>query len=184
MNLELKCNSCNHWNYCTTGRDSCYTANNLNKIKTMAKRKATLNKKQRKEATRFVEYMISGGVWFWSGYIIIVALTAQDVPLFWANFVGNAVGITLNFLISRYWVFRTKRPEKLGETTKRYVIYTGLNAFLLNWLILQGLRGIGIEPAIGQFIASGFFTIWNYYWYKVYVFKGKGKPKRVRHHTP
>lgn len=150
----------------------------------MAKQRKSLNKKQRRELTRFGEYMISGGVWFWSGYIIIVALTAQDVPLFWANFFGNAVGITLNFIISRYWVFRTKRATKLGEATRRYVIYTALNAFLLNWLILQGLRKVGIEPAIGQFVASAFFTGWNYFWYKTWVFKGQGKPKHVRHHTP
>lgn len=157
---------------------------NLNKTKTMPSKRHSLNKKQRKELTRFAEYMISGGVWFWSGYIIIVALTAQDVPLFWANFFGNAVGITLNFIISRYWVFKEKRQTGLGTATVRYVIYTALNAFLLNYLILAGLRKIGIEPAIGQFIASGFFTLWNYFWYKTWVFKGKDKPRHVRHHTP
>lgn len=146
--------------------------------------KKNITKKQRKELTRFAEYMISGGVWFWSGYIIIVVLVANDVSLFWANFWGNAVGITLNFLISRYWVFKTKKQSELGDATIRYIVYTALNAFLLNYLILAGLRHVGIVPAIGQFIASAFFTVWNYYWYKVYVFKGKEKPKHVRHHTP
>ena len=157
--------------------------NNLNKTQTMAKKHHSLNKKQRKEVTRFVEYMISGGVWFWSGYIIIVVLTAQDVPLFWANFAGNAVGIILNFLISRYWVFKTKRQSKLGVATIRYIVYTALNAFLLNYLILEGLRQVGIEPAIGQFIASGFFTIWNYFWYKAWVFKGKERIRKTKHHA-
>ena len=142
-----------------------------------------LNKKQRKELTRFAEYMISGGVWFWSGYIIIVVLVANDVSLFWANFWGNAVGITLNFLISRYWVFKTNRQSKLGVATGRYIIYTTLNAFLLNYLILQALRNIGIEPAIGQFIASAFFTVWNYVWYKAWVFKGQQPLRRTKHHA-
>lgn len=142
-----------------------------------------MNKKQRKELTRFGEYMVGGGVWFWSGYIIIVVLTANDVSLFWANFAGNAVGITLNFIIERYWAFKTSRPTNIAVATWRYIIYTVLNAFVLNYLILKGLRSVGIEPAIGQFIAAGFFTIWNYIWYKAWVFKGEEKHKRVRHHA-
>jgi putative flippase GtrA len=142
-----------------------------------------LKKTQRKELTRFGEYMVGGGVWFWSGYIIIVVLTANEVPLFWANFAGNAVGLMLNFIIERYWAFKTKRPTNIAVATGRYVVYTALNAFLLNYLILKGLRGVGIEPAIGQFIASAFFTIWNYIWYKTWVFKGEDRHTRVRHHA-
>ena len=129
-----------------------------------------MKKRTRHLIVQFAEYMISGGVWFWSGYILIVLLD-DHIGLFWANFVGNAVGITLNFLMQRYWVFRTKRPEKIAFTASRYIIYTILNAFLLNYLILYALkRWFGLDPAISQFIASGFFTVWNYFWYKVWVF--------------
>ncbi len=148
----------------------------------MAKKHKPLNKKQRKELTRFAEYMIGGGVWFWSGYVIIVLLDDQ-IGLFWANVLGQTVGLTLNFIIGRYWAFKTKKPAKLGLATTRYVIYTALNAFGLNYLILLGLKNVGIDPAIGQFIASAFFTFWNYYWYKVYVFKGSEKPRHIKHHT-
>ncbi len=144
--------------------------------------KFRLKKRQQKELTRFVEYMVGGGVWFWSGYILIVLLDDQ-IGLFLANFVGNAVGLTLNFLISRYWVFRTKRQTKLGVATVRYVSYTAVNAFGLNFLILQGLKNVGIDPAIGQFIASAFFTVWNYFWYKTWVFKGRERIRRTKHHA-
>lgn len=144
--------------------------------------KLRLKKKQQQEVKRIVEYFVSGGVWFWSGYILIVLLD-NHIGLFYANFVGNSVGITLNFLLERYWVFKTKRSANLMVTTKRYIVYTALNAFLLNYLILQGLKNVGIEPEIGQFIASAFFTVWNYIWYKLWVFKDMEKPKRIRHHA-
>lgn len=153
-------------------------------VKTTA-RKPTQNRKKsgkKLELKRFVEYFVSGGVWFWSGYALIVLLD-NHIGLFWANLIGNAVGITLNFILERYWVFKTKNPAKLGIATKRYIVYTALNAFLLNYFILYGLRSVGIEPEIGQFIASGFFTVWNYIWYKTYVFKGMEKPRRTRHHA-
>lgn len=139
----------------------------------------TMNKRTKKTIVQFAEYMFSGGVWFWSGYILIVLLD-NHIGLFWANFIGNAVGITLNFLLERYWVFRTKRPAKIGIIAGRYISYTALNAFLLNYAILYGLNKNGIPPEIGQFIASAFFTVWNYYWYKVWVFKGNNGSKRTR----
>lgn len=142
-----------------------------------------ITKKQRREITRFAEYMVGGGVWFWSGYVIIVVLD-NHIGLFWANVLGQTVGLTLNFIIGRYWAFKTKRPAALLVATKRYIGYTVINAFGLNYLILFSLRSVGIPPEFGQFIASAFFTVWNYYWYKVYVFKGQDKPKHVKHHTP
>jgi putative flippase GtrA len=139
-------------------------------------------KKDKKEFRRFAEYMVGGGIWFWSGYIIIVALNDR-MPLFWVNFIGNAVGITLNFIVERYWVFKANRPATLLVATQRYIIYTALNAFLLNYAILLSLKRIGIEPQFGQFIAAGFFTIWNYIWYKAWVFRGKERKAKVRHHA-
>jgi putative flippase GtrA len=129
--------------------------------------------KSKSEITRIVEYLVSGGAWFWSGYVIIIVLD-DVIPLFWANFIGNAVGITINYLLNRYWVFDSK-DKKRPKTALRYVVYTILNAFVLNYLILQLLRNNGIEPEIGQFIASAFFTVWNYLWYKFYVFEEGGK---------
>lgn len=147
------------------------------------KQKKKLKKKQRQELKRIIEYFVSGGAWFWSGYILIVLLD-DVVGLFLANFIGNAVGITINFLLERYWVFKTSKPSTLSIAAKRYIIYTALNAFLLNYLILLELKNIGIGVEIGQFIASGFFTIWNYIWYKLWVFKGMDKkPRRTKHHA-
>lgn len=147
----------------------------------MPKKKKSSKKNQKrykKLVVQFTEYLISGGVWFWSGYILIVGLD-DYIGLFWANLIGNAVGITLNFLLQRYWVFRTKKPGKIAFTAGRYVIYTLLNAFLLNYFILYALdEYVGLGPEIGQFIASGFFTIWNYLWYKLWVFPEGSKHKK------
>lgn len=150
----------------------------------MSKKRTKKQSKFRRELTRFAEYMVTGGVWFWSGYVLIVLLD-NHIGLFWANFIGNAVGITLNFILERYWVFKSKQPAKLGIMAKRYIIYTSLNAFLLNYAILYGLNENGIKPEIGQFIASGFFTVWNYFWYKHWVFAGtkRVQPRRTRHHA-
>ena len=141
-----------------------------------------IKKKQQREARRITEYLIGGGLWFWSGYILIVLLD-NHIGLFWANVVGNLVGLTLNFVVERYWVFKTSKPTKLGVATWRYIVYTAINAFALNYLILLILQNYGIKPEFGQFIASGFFTFWNYVWYKAWVFKGQEPLRKTKHHA-
>ncbi len=143
----------------------CYTELNTNIV--------MVKKEYKSELIRFAEYMVSGGAWFWSGYLIIIALD-DLIPLFWANLIGNAVGISINYILNRYWVFKSSSKKPTNQLATRYVVYTVLNAFILNYAILLILRRNGIEPEIGQFIASGFFTVWNYFWYKYYVFADKG----------
>jgi putative flippase GtrA len=40
----------------------------------------------------------------------------------------------------------------------------------MDYGIVAGLKAAGITPYIGQFISSGFFTVWNYFWYRFWVF--------------
>ncbi len=153
----------------------------LTKAQREARQKRAKQRRLKRLAIQFGEYMVTGGVWFWSGYVIIITLD-NHIGLFWANLIGNGVGLTLNFLLERFWVFRKKKQPQLGVIAGRYIIYTVLNAFILNYFILEGLHRNGIEPEIGQFIASGFFTVWNYLWYKYWVFAGthaKNRPKRA-----
>jgi putative flippase GtrA len=130
---------------------------------------------------QIAQYLISGGAWFWSGYFIIVFLTPV-IGLWWANLLGNGVGITLNFLLERYWVFTGSKNRKVTEVSAKYVIYTAIN-FVLNYFVLRGLQKIGIPVAIGQFIAAALFTVWNYVWYKLWVFKGTPQTRRSRPHA-
>lgn len=140
-----------------------------------------MKKQYNKLWIQFLEYIVAGGAWFWSGYFIIVFLTPV-IGLWWANLLGNGVGLTINFILERNWVFKKSKTKKLTQLTGKYIVFTAVN-FLLNYFILKGLQSIGIQVAIGQFIAAGFFTIWNYLWYRFYVFKGASTHRKVRHHV-
>ncbi len=136
----------------------------------------------RKKIIQFAEYMIAGGAYFWIGY---VAFFAFDKGLHWNLFastmVSNLIGWTVNFVLQRYWVF--KNPDAkghMGESTSKYIFITVIN-FGLNYIILWALKSVGISPYIGQFISSGFFTVWNYLWYKFWVFPERySKPKVIK----
>lgn len=143
-------------------------------------------KKKTSEVKRFTEYMISGGAYFWSGYAVFFFIDkGLGLAFFWAKSVSTLVGWTVNFLLQRYWVFKNPQLAKhQTEVTGRYMVITLID-FVLDYFLVYGLKVFGITPYVGQFISAGFFTVWNYLWYKYWVFPEKfnKKTRKVRH-TP
>jgi putative flippase GtrA len=140
-----------------------------------------LTKRKKKLLVQFVEYMISGGAYFWTGYALFAYLwSGLHWSLWWAKLTANIFGWTVNFIMQRYWVFNSKSLKgHQTQVTGRYIFITLLD-FVMDYLIVAGLRTIGITPYIGQFISSGFFTIWNYLWYRFWVFPEKiAKKKKI-----
>lgn len=120
---------------------------------------------------QFVEYMVSGGVYFWVGYFILLYLYhVAGWSLWWSTIVSNVIGWAVNFMLQRFWVFNNRSLKgHQTQVTGRYIFITLLD-FILNYYILLGLKKVHIDPAIGQFISSAFFTVWNWFWYKLWVF--------------
>lgn len=135
---------------------------------------ATAKKKQHKELIRFTEYMISGGAYFWSGYLTFFVIDkGLHHTFFWAKSISTLTGWTVNYVLQRFWVFRNpKLATHKTEVTGRYIVIT-LVDFVIDYFLVLGLKTVGITPYIGQFVSSGFFTIWNYLWYRFWVFPTK-----------
>jgi putative flippase GtrA len=140
--------------------------------------------KRNKLIIQFAEYMISGGVYFWVGYAILNYLYYgqhwdKGAKFWWATMISNVAGWTVNFVLQRFWVFNNKSlKDHQTQVTGRYIFIT-LVDFVLNYFILYGLKQVHITPAIGQFISSGFFTIWNWFWYRLWVFPQHMKKHRT-----
>ena len=144
-----------------------------------------MNKRKRRLIIQFLEYMISGGAYFWVGYLVFfVADRGLGWSLWWAKLSANVVGWTINFVLQRYWVFKNPHLKgHLGDVSGRYIFLSLVN-FGLDYLIVAVLKSNGLTPYIGQFVSSGFFTVWNYFWYRFWVFPQKQlsahKPRRRR----
>ncbi len=134
----------------------------------------TRHKKQRSLYKQAIEYTISGGAYFWSGYLCFLLLDkGLGASFFWAKALSTLLGWTVNFLLQRYWVFHHPGLDKQEtEVTKRYMAIT-LVDFALDYAIVWGLKQAGVTPYIGQFVSSAFFTVWNYLWYRFWVFPSK-----------
>jgi putative flippase GtrA len=76
---------------------------------------AKSTKQNRKLTVQFVEYMVSGGVYFWVGYLLLDYLYyVLHWSLWWATILSNIAGWSVNYLWYRFWVF----PEKLAKKKK------------------------------------------------------------------
>lgn len=141
----------------------------------MAKPKKTSKlSPRRKLINQIVQYMVSGGVYFWAGYaIFFVCFEFFGLNLWWAKLISNLGGWTINYLLQRYWVFRSAGLAKhRTEVTFRYAVIT-LVDFVLDYFIVYGLSLIGLTPYLGQFVSAGFFTVWNFLWYRLWVFTNR-----------
>lgn len=118
-----------------------------------------------------VTYLISGGAFFFSSYAwFFIADRGLHWNLFAAKVSSSLIGLLINFLLQHYWVFGThKSTRHAGHFTGKYIVLTIVD-LLIDYLIVSQLKKAGISPYIGQFVSSGFFVLWNYYWYKFWVF--------------
>lgn len=140
-----------------------------------------MKKSNKKELVRFAEYMVSGGAYFWTGYLVFFAIDKGiGGSFFWAKSLSTLAGWTVNYMLQRFWVFRNPGLAKhQTEVSGRYAIVTVVD-FIIDYFLVLGLKEVGISPYIGQFISSGFFTVWNYVLYKFYVFPDKFKKHKAK----
>lgn len=144
--------------------------NKTAKTKKLSKR----DKARRIEFIRIVEYLVSGGLYFWTGYLVFFLCDkVLGFNLWWAKLTANVLGWIVNYMLQRFWVFKNPALAKhKTEVTTRYAVIT-LVDFILDYFIVYGLQRLGISPYIGQFASAGFFTVWNYFWYKSWVFTSR-----------
>lgn len=117
------------------------------------------------------KYFISGGVFFWSGYAMFALLySGLGAEIGVSKVLSYIFGLSVNFLLLRWWVFRTKRPvDHLPEVSLEYGLLSVINLGI-DYVIVVGLANIGLTPYIGQFVSAGFFTVWNFLWYRLWIF--------------
>lgn len=130
-----------------------------------------MKQKTNKLVLQFGKYFLSGGAFFWSGYLMFAFLySGLGIEIGVSKIASYLFGLSVNFVLLRLWVFRTKRPvDHLPEVSLRYGLLSLINMGL-DYVIVVGLAALGLTPYLGQFVSAGFFTVWNFVIYKLWVF--------------
>jgi putative flippase GtrA len=124
---------------------------------------------------QLLKYVIGGSVYFWSGYLVFaVCYSGLHWDWLWAKVVADVIGLTLNYFVQRYWAFNNRKLKKHeGLTAGKYSLISSIT-IALDYSIIWGLKHLGISPYISFFISAAFFGVWNYLWYRFWVFYNKG----------
>jgi putative flippase GtrA len=126
----------------------------------------------RKTFVQFILYNVGGMAFFVVGYAVFSLLYGVFSWRWWiAKVIGDTCGWLANYIIQRFVAFR---EESRGQ--KEHVLFAKFTALSLvnvaiDYAIVGGLNYVGVSPFLGLFIASWFFTIWKYLWYKLWVFR-------------
>lgn len=133
--------------------------------------------KKNKLARQFTKYMLGGSVYFWVGYLVF-SVCYSGIRLSWlpAKFIADVIGLSLNYLAQRYWVFNSEYLRLSEMQHAHRYLFIEIVGFVLDYAIIGGLKAIGITPYIGFFVSAGFFSVWSFVWYKFWVFPEKKKP--------
>ena len=115
------------------------------------------------------QYLAGGTLYFWVGYgLFALAFSVFGWNWFFSKVFGDIIGRSANYVVQRYWTFSdTTKAEK--SHLERYMVIT-IISITLDYIIVGGFVATGVSPYVGQLISAGFFTIWNYWWFKRWVF--------------
>lgn len=133
-----------------------------------------MKKPSRKNVIQFIAFNIGGWAFFGVGYALFSLLYGVFGWRWWvAKVIGDTCGWLVNYLIQRFWAFRHESKNQREVTILYKFTLVSLVNVVIDYAIVWGLKFVGVSPFMGLFIASWFFTIWKYIWYKLYVFRYK-----------
>lgn len=128
--------------------------------------------------TRFAKYWLGGTIYFWVAYGVF-AICYSGFHWSWlpAKILADALGWTSNYVVQRFWAFSDQVHLSEMQHAGRYVFIESIG-FSLDYLLIWGLKAVGISPYLGFWISAAFFTVWSYLWYKYWVFPETGGKKQ------
>ena len=122
---------------------------------------------------QFIKICVVGG----TGVVVdfgITFLFKEKLKLnkYIANSLGFMAAASTNYLLNRWWTFRSHDPE----VAQQYVQFVGISAFglILNNIIIYLLNDKArLNFYLSKLIAIGLVTLWNFFMNYYFTFTGK-----------
>lgn len=131
-------------------------------------------KLSRKGIVQFVFFSAGGTAFFIIGYATFTLLYGVwHWHWFPAKVVADTLGWAANFLIQYFLAFRDERKGTHPKVVTGKFTAISLVNLGIDYAIVAVLNWLGVSPFLGLIIASQFFTVWKWLWYKHWVFKPK-----------
>ncbi len=96
--------------------------------------------------------------------------------------VAYAAGLTVSYVLSRFWVFKDDiGGMSYATNVLRYSAMLAVNLLLTYFMLVLLRTFYGMEPAVGKIVVGIFMYFWTYLTNKIWVFKGiqPGQKRRL-----
>ena len=122
---------------------------------------------------QFIKFCVVGG----TGVVVdfgITFLFKEKLKLnkYIANSLGFMAAASTNYMLNRWWTFRSHDPE----VAQQYVQFVGISAIglILNNIIIYLLNDKArLNFYLSKLIAIGLVTLWNFFMNYYFTFTGK-----------
>ena len=125
----------------------------------------------RRSINQFIKYILSGLLAFgieYGGYVFLYAGLRLHYII--ASLIVYSIVFWFSFLINRYWTFNSKSDIK--KQIFLYILLFAFNLIVSNIFVMYTLTTIlGINPYVSPFLKAGLVVIWNFYFYKRFIYK-------------
>lgn len=135
----------------------------------------------------FFRYVIVGGISFLADFGTLTLFEELvfkqkiDWQIFISTAAGFVVGLTVNYILSLLFVFRSSENKNSGKSVGDFFIFALVGIIGLG--ITEGLMHLGVNVlhfhyTITKIAAAGIVLIWNYLGRKIFVFSRPVKSER------
>lgn len=132
-----------------------------------------LTKPSRRGVVQFVVFNAGGVAFFVVGYGLFSLLYGVfHWPWLPAKIVGDGCGWAVNFAIQYFVAFKHERHGHRPHVVFGKFTIVSLVNLAIDYAIVGLLAWLGLSPFLGLVIASQFFTVWKWLWYRHWVFVG------------
>ncbi len=143
--------------------------------------------KGKRLVTEFLRYAVVGGVSFLAD-LGVMTLAKEllfrheegfGIGLALCVALGFVAGLTVNYLLSCAFVFRSAEQRVLGRGLVPFLLYAavGVIGFGLTelgmYLGVSAIGSDGFRYALVKCVVAGLVLVWNYVGRKIFVYKGK-----------
>lgn len=122
----------------------------------------------RSHAPQFIRYLISGGTAAGLELASFQVMLYAGVWYFTAAKISGGVGLLAAFIGHKFFAFKKK-----DQTTRQFIKYAilqGCNYFAQLYMVYGFVEFAGVHPTIAKVLGIGITVLWNFLFYKFFVY--------------
>jgi len=123
---------------------------------------------------KFIRYVVTGFTAFLVDYSTFLSLYyLAHAPLQFSVPTGIVLATIINFIMNKLWTFKATKETSSHHVVVQLCLYGILVTInsIFSYYFIHYLSDIHISPSVGKIGAIAICVVWNYFFYKLAIFK-------------